>query len=313
MTKVVKILKVLLKTTIVGVIVCGLFLNLVYTQSLKNDIASLKLSPVTGQEDLDKKATLSLRGLLLIIEQLEYMQQTQEYILDQNRPENKIEKVKVQSEEVKQNKPTYEELKAHNVYIEGCAKQPAEDGLDIKFLLGEDEVCWSGTGTVIKITDTDTYILTNNHVAGKDETDVTLTVENGMRKVKAEVVKYHNYVDAAVIRIPGKLKNKTAIPGIAYAQIQEPVYVVGNPLGVKNVYTEGVVAGYNGISMLIQMPCIYGNSGSGVFDKDGNLVALVFAMEQYPGPFGLPSARITHSLVVDSISLKPFLKDLGLI
>ena len=272
MTKVVKILKFLGKTVIVLVIIGGLFINLVYTQSLKNDIASLKISPVVGQEDLDKKVTLSLRGLLLIIEQLEYMQQTQEYIIDQNRPENKVTTV-VQATDVKTTKPTYAELKAHNVFIEGCAKKPAEDDSDAFFPLGDDEMCWSGTGTVLKITDTDTYILTNNHVAGRDEKDVTLYVENGTRRVKAEVVKYNNYVDAAVIRVPVKLKDKVAIPGIAYAQIQDPVYVVGNPLGVRDVYSEGVVAGYEDTSMLLQMPCIYGNSGSGVFNQEGKLVA----------------------------------------
>jgi len=36
-------------------------------------------------------------------------------------------------------------------------------------------------------------------------------------------------------------------------------------------------------------------------------------LEMYRGFFGIPEARITHSVIVDSVSIKVFLKDLGLL
>jgi S1-C subfamily serine protease len=214
---------------------------------------------------------------------------------------------------VKKIKPTYDELKSHTVFIIGCSGKTLNDkSLKSPINIEDDGVCWSGTGAIIKVTDTETYVLTNNHVVGKDEKNVILYVENEQQHIQATVVKYHDFVDAAVMKFQGHLKGKTPITGIATPNIQDPVYVVGNPLGVRNVYSEGVVAGVEDASMLLQIPCIYGNSGSGVFDKDGNLVGLIYALETYRGFMGIPEARITHALAVDSIDIKIFLTDLGL-
>jgi len=252
---------------------------------------------------------LTFKGLLLIIEQLEDIAKTQQYIIDQNR--DKVEK-EVNGKKATA-KPTYEEIRSHSVWIEGCAGGADHDD-EASFPVGEDSGCWGGTGVVIKIGYNETYILTNNHVAGKDAKDVKLYVENDKthKLVKAEIVANHKTVDAAVIKIYANLPEKKAITGIATAHIQDSVYVVGNPLGVRDVYSEGVVAGYEGVDLLLQMPCIYGNSGSGVFDQNGKLVGIVYALEMYHGFLGIPEARITHSLVVDSVSIRTFLKDLGL-
>jgi serine protease Do len=165
---------------------------------------------------------------------------------------------------------------------------------------------------VVKITDKETYVLTNNHIAGKGTEEPILFVKNEEQKIRATVVKYHLYVDMAVIKIPGKLKDKVAINKISIPSVQDPVYIVGNPLGNNYVYTEGVMAGYLTISTLFQAPCIYGNSGSGIFNAQGDLVGLVYALQQYPGWMGIPEAQITYSIAVDSLSIEFFLKDLGL-
>jgi S1-C subfamily serine protease len=212
-------------------------------------------------------------------------------------------------------KPNYSVLKSHTVYIVGCSNKILSDEKKIKYLLGEEKeaVCWSGTGSVIKITDTETYILTNNHVAGAGEEKVTLYIQNEDSKVIAEVVKNHPYVDAAVIKIKVKLIGKTVIPGYAVAKIQDSVYVVGNPLGNKMTYSEGVVANFVKTDMLIQTPLIYGNSGSAIINKDGKLIGMCYSLQMYPWILGLPAPQITHCLCVDSLSIQMFLKDLGLI
>jgi S1-C subfamily serine protease len=149
-------------------------------------------------------------------------------------------------------------------------------------------------------------------VAGKSEPKVILFVENDNSKVRAEVVKYNDYVDAAIIKVQGTLKDKKPITKIGTVNISDPIYIVGNPLHNKMIYTEGIVAGFAGISMLLQAPCIYGSSGSGVFNAKGELVGLVYALQAYPGWMGIPEVQITHSLVVDTTSIKVFLKDLWL-
>jgi hypothetical protein len=117
----------------------------------------------------------------------------------------------------------------------------------------------------------------------------------------------------AVIKINGVLKDKTAVPGYGTASITDKTYVVGHPLGNKFVYTSGEMAGYVGNDELFQLPCIFGNSGSGIFDKNGNLVSLVYALQGYPGFFGIPMAQITHTLGVAGNDVQKFLKELGLL
>lgn len=301
-----------IKTVLTASLILTLFISVLYVSTIKGDIARLNTKialSFSEQADSQIEVTeLTFKGLMLIIQQLEDLAKSQQYIIDQNR----IKEEQVNIINKKAIKPTYESLKAHSVFIFGCSGKTLENDIQIDFPIADEGTCWSGTGVVIKITNAETYILTNNHVSGKGEKDVHLYIENGKNKVEATIIAQHPTVDAAVIKVPTKLIDKTAIPGIAKGNIQDPVFVVGNPLGVKNVYSEGVIAGYEGIDLLIQIPCIYGNSGSGVFNANGDLIGLVYALEVYPGFMGIPEARITHSLVVDNVSIRVFLKDLKL-
>lgn len=210
-------------------------------------------------------------------------------------------------------KPSYEYLKSITVYIKGCTSELPIDEAE-KFIqpIAKEAMCWAGTGVVIKTTKNSTYILTNGHVAGREMIDPILFVLNEEREVRAELIAMHSILDLAVIKIPGQLKDKQAVNGYANAGIQDTVYIVGHPLANKYIYTEGVVAGYVGIDMLIQAPCIYGNSGSGVINNRGELVALVYALQGYRGFLGLPMAQITHALTIDSLSIQQFIKKLNL-
>ena len=123
-------------------------------------------------------------------------------------------------------KPTYDYLKSVTVYIEGCVgKDEITDKLRMNQMIEETDegFCWSGTGVIIKITDKETYILSNNHVIGKGEVNPIIFVENtDNKKVRAEIIKYADYVDIAVIKLNTILKDKRAIKGIVLANIQDP-------------------------------------------------------------------------------------------
>jgi len=283
--------------------------NILSLQEIKKDILFLHTSSAENLTATKTGSILLFRAMEILYEQLNTISDQQQFIIDQNRIKANQEATKNTSE--KTTKPTYEELKSHTVLIYGCSSEEAVNE-KLSSNTSSSGMCWSGTGVVIKVTETETYILTNNHVAGKKEKDPILFVANESGKVRAELVKYNDYVDAAVIKITGKLEHKTPITKISYVNIQDPVYIVGNPLGNKMIYTEGVVAGYTGISVLIQAPCIYGNSGSGIFNSNGELVGLVYALQMYNGFMGIPEAQITHTVAVDAISIYMFLKDLGL-
>jgi S1-C subfamily serine protease len=293
------------------VIMLGLFLNIVYMQDLKRDIVILnnkvdsKLSFI--QNNQEKLVDAIFKGFMVIAESLDSISQSVSYLIDQNR-------IKQENTQIIQSlvKPTYKELKSHTVFIIGCSNKTLDNN-KLTYPINDDGVCWAGTGTVVKITDNETYILTNNHVAGANQDNVTLYVENGNKRIEAEVIQYHSYVDLSVIKVNVKLKDKTPITKISLGKVTEPVYIVGHPLGNKYIYTEGLVAGFVDISLFIQAPCIFGNSGSGVFNSNGELIGLVYALQNYPGFLGIiPMAQITHALCVDAISIKAFLEELGL-
>lgn len=58
----------------------------------------------------------------------------------------------------------------------------------------------------------------------------------------------------------------------------EPVVIYGNPHGLPDIMRVGWIAGQNGLEVWLQMPVYPGDSGSGVFDLKGRLVAVVSAV-----------------------------------
>jgi len=213
----------------------------------------------------------------------------------------------VTSNIVKPVKPSYKYLKSITVYITGEVSEKKEE--DDSITIGQ---VWGGTGSIIKIDKDYTYILTNAHVAGRDKGDrVTLFVEEGLQTKEAELVAFHksNLVDLAVIKIEGTLKGKQAVKGFSFGSPQDSVYLVGHHLGRKYVYGEGVFAGYDRLYDIIQIPTLYGNSGSAVCNKDGELIGVIFAING----FGWGQVDVAHGLAIDGLSVKLFLKDLRLL
>jgi len=216
-----------------------------------------------------------------------------------------LDRLEEKIENLNETFPTYEYLKSVTVVIYGvstkCALEEGEE--DPKIICSEDK--WLGTGVIIK-SEENTYILTNAHVAGQELTGkVTLFIQNDFQKVEAEVIKVHQYLDLALLKISGKLKEKQAITKITNAKPQDKVYLVGHHLGREYLYGEGVFAGYEGINDIIQIPCLFGNSGSGVFNQKGELIALVYAVTRF-GLFGIDTS---HAICIDGLSIKTFVED----
>jgi len=197
----------------------------------------------------------------------------------------------------KSRKPSFDYLKAVTVMIK-CQSETSQR-----------HIKWLGTGVVVKVTENFTYVLTNKHVAGVGRPKVEINIVTSTQTKQATVVKFHEYYDLALMRVEGKLEGKLPVKGISFSKPQEKVYLVGHHLGRKYLYGEGVFAGYDRLYSVVQIPCLFGSSGSGVFDKDGNLISLIFAVTVQPIGGVFPVVDVAHGIAIDGISIKIFLKE----
>ena len=174
-----------------------------------------------------------------------------------------------------------------------------------------EEKRFIGTGVIVKQDFDFTYIMTNKHVCNK--TDVA--------SCNIKIYKHDHYVEIPLIFVKQTeskydlslwktaeyLPYKRAIKGLSNIKKQDRVYSVGNYLGFKYIYTEGTFAGYSDEDEFIfNLPCSKGCSGSGVYNKDGNLVSIVFAVH-FVNLFQTETAKI---IGVPSEIVRLFLRNL---
>lgn len=208
-----------------------------------------------------------------------------------NKTNEKIFKVKTEILE-NNKKPSYEYLKSVTVRV-------------LHMVDEENDKYGTGTGSVIKITEDFTYILTNRHVAPIESG--TIYVVKNKKRYKAEVLKNGVIRDLSLIRVTGKIPGTDVIKGLSKIKEQKKVYSVGMYLGLYDIYTEGTVAGWEDEDRLMNMPCLNGCSGSGVFDKNGNLTAVVFAGNLYNRLGGFDTAK---AICVPYIGIYAFLEEI---
>jgi serine protease DegQ len=137
-----------------------------------------------------------------------------------------------------------------------------------------------GLGSGVIVT-TDGYLLTNNHVIeGADEIEVQLADQ---RRAKAKVVGADPETDVAVLKIA-----LDKLPVITFGdadaiQVGDVVLAIGNPFGVGQTVTSGIVSalgrnqlGINTFENFIQTDAAInpGNSGGALVDANGNLVGI---------------------------------------
>lgn len=169
------------------------------------------------------------------------------------------------------------------------------------------------------------YVLTAGHMAQviKDNINPQDSIElweNGNKICDLEVVK-HDFSDTITdenyTKTHDLLLLKSTNPNIQprfYTELadMEPltateVYVVGNPMGIEDVISDGRVIIYKDNFMYYIDHTYFGNSGGGVFTYDGKLVGIVSHM--YPlQPNPLIPAYMTYGAVRLNV-IKAFLAD----
>ena len=137
-----------------------------------------------------------------------------------------------------------------------------------------------GSGVIIS---PDGYILTNNHVVeGADELKVGLTDD---REFIAKVIGTDPKTDVAVIKIEAENLPTITLADSDKLRVGDVVFAVGNPLGVGQTVTSGIVSAKgrnqlglleNGYESFIQTDAAInmGNSGGALVDAKGRLVGI---------------------------------------
>jgi serine protease Do len=137
-----------------------------------------------------------------------------------------------------------------------------------------------GSGVIVR---TDGYILTNHHVVDGAE-KVTVELTDG-RSFKATVVGTDAPTDLAVLKIVGQNLQTLTIGNSDDVRVGDVVLAVGNPLGIGQTVTMGIVsakgratggAGDGTFESFIQTdaPINRGNSGGALVSTRGELVGL---------------------------------------
>lgn len=144
-----------------------------------------------------------------------------------------------------------------------------------------------GSGVIVS---SNGYILTNHHVIEAAE-EVEVALADG-RKIEAKVIGSDPETDLAVLKI-----NTKDLPAITFGQSEEAkvgdiVLAVGNPFGVGQSVTMGIIGalgrtkvGINTFEEFIQTDAAInpGNSGGALTDTSGNLIGINTAIYSRSG------------------------------
>jgi Do/DeqQ family serine protease len=144
-----------------------------------------------------------------------------------------------------------------------------------------------GSGVIVS---PDGYLLTNNHVID-GATDIEVMLSDA-RKARAKVIGTDPDSDVAVLKIDVDRLPVITFGNIEALQVGDVVLAIGNPFGVGQTVTSGIVSalgrnqlGINTFENFIQTDAAInpGNSGGALVDASGNLVGINTAIYSRTG------------------------------
>ncbi len=162
----------------------------------------------------------------------------------------------------------------------------------------------AGSGVIIS---QDGYIVTNNHVVdGADE--LTVTLNENSKEYSARIIGADKTTDLALIKIDAKNLPAITIANSDDVKVGEWVLAVGNPLGLNNTVTAGIVSAKarsmgQGVSSMIQTDAAInqGNSGGALVNVRGELVGINAMIYSQTGSnigygFAIPTAIMNKAV-----------------
>ena len=177
-----------------------------------------------------------------------------------------------------------------------------------------------GSGVIIS---EDGFIITNNHVIdGADEISVTINERD--REYIAKIIGRDKGTDLAVIKIEAKGLHPITFSHIEDVQLGDVVFAIGNPFGVGQTITQGIISalnkfgvGINQYENFIQTDASInpGNSGGALIDSRGALIGINSAILSKSGGnhgigFTIPVDMVKNvvtKLVLDGKVIRGFL------
>jgi serine protease DegQ len=171
-----------------------------------------------------------------------------------------------------------------------AAKNPNANDPWFKFFYGDqnnEPQGGLGSGVIVSASG---YILTNNHVVeGADEIEVFL---NDSRHATAKVIGTDPDSDLAVLKVELDKLPTIVLGNSDNLQVGDQVLAIGNPFGVGQTVTSGIVSalgrnqlGINTFENFIQTDAAInpGNSGGALVDTNGNLLGINTAIYSRSG------------------------------
>ena len=146
----------------------------------------------------------------------------------------------------------------------------------------------SGSGSGFVIDDKEGYIVTNYHVVER-ERDISVVIyvreEAGLRKVKVEkvrIIALNPFFDLALLKLgePGDVPLRKCFLGdYPRVLVGDPVFAIGNPLGLDRTVSDGIVSNRNRAlsgKLAIQTTAAInpGNSGGPLFNNRGEVIGV---------------------------------------
>ena len=169
-------------------------------------------------------------------------------------------------------------------------RNPKSNDPWFRFFFGEqgsEPQAGLGSGVIVSASG---YILTNNHVVeGADEIEVVL---NDSRTGRAKVIGTDPDTDLAILKIELDKLPVIVLGNSDSAQVGDQVLAIGNPFGVGQTVTSGIVSalgrnqlGINTFENFIQTDAAInpGNSGGALVDTNGNLLGINTAIYSQSG------------------------------
>ena len=171
-----------------------------------------------------------------------------------------------------------------------AAKHPYANDPWFRFFFGDqgsEPQAGLGSGVIISA---DGYIVTNNHVVeGADDIEVVL---NDSRRAHGKVIGTDPESDLAILKISLDRLPVITLGNSDNLQVGDVVLAIGNPFGVGQTVTSGIVSalgrnqlGINTFENFIQTDAAInpGNSGGALVDASGNLMGINTAIYSRSG------------------------------
>jgi serine protease Do/serine protease DegQ len=169
-----------------------------------------------------------------------------------------------------------------SVYSSKVVRQQVPEFLRQQGLRGGEQTQRGlGSGVIVSA---DGFIITNNHVVeGADELKVLL---NDERELTAKVIGTDPKTDIAVIKVDAKNLPAATLADSSKLRVGDVVFAIGNPLGVGQTVTMGIVSAMGrrvgildevgGYEDFIQTDAAInqGNSGGALIDARGRLIGI---------------------------------------